>query len=547
MATPGDIQEEAAGARSPDVRGEGRPEGVAAATPDESLDDLRIMLTAAEAYPYLEDLFLNARHRVVAGFRIFDPETRLISDAARAVGDTWADLVAHILRRGVPVTLVLSDFDPIGAPELHATTHRSLRLFAEAARRAGARDLLDARAHLHPAGAGPIWRLLAAPLARQQLATTARRLSAQGPALARERLADMPGLAAMLMPQADGTWRPRRGIVPRLSPCTHHQKLAVADARHLYIGGLDLDERRRDGLRHARAAQRTWHDVALGLSGAVAAEAEAHLDAFRDEVEGHRAPAPRPGLLRTLSAQRRGAGRLRFGPRPLVTEIAARTVSEIAQARNLVYLETQFLRDTRFARALAARGRIVPGLRLVVVLPAAPDEVAFEDDRSLGQRFGEHLQAKCVGLLERAFGDRVAFVSPAQPRARVPDGTRRVLHGAPIVYVHAKVSVIDDAAAIVSSANLNGRSHRWDTEAGVAIEAPAQVRLLRQRLMTHWLPEGAGPACFAAETAPDRWRRLAEANSRRPPHERTGFLLPYPHLTPRRFGRPVPFLPQEMV
>jgi phospholipase D1/2 len=547
MPAPGDIDEEARAAPAPGARGEGWPEGVAAATPDDSLDDLRLMLTAAEAYPYLEDLFLNARHRVAAGFRIFDPETRLISDAARAVGETWADLVAHTLRRGVPVTLVLSDFDPVGAPRLHAATHRSLRLFSEAATRAGARDLLDARAHLHPAGAGPVWRTLAAPMARQQLAATARRLGAQGAAQARAALADAPGLAAMLVPGPDGTWRPRRGLLPRLHPCTHHQKLAVADARHLYIGGLDLDERRRDGLSHDRAAERTWHDVALGLTGAVAAEAEAHLDAFPDEVTGRRAPAPRPGLLRTLSAQRRARGRLRFGPRPLASEIFERTLSEIGQARDLVYLETQFLRDTRFARALAARGRAVPGLRLLVVLPAAPDEVAFEDDRSLGQRFGEHMQAKCIRILERAFGARAAFVSPAQPRAGLPDGTRRVLHGAPIVYVHAKVSVIDDAAAIVSSANLNGRSHRWDTEAGIAIEAPAQVALLRERLMTHWLPEGAGPAHFAPATAPERWRTLAEANRRRAPQEREGFLLPYPRMAPRRFGRPVPFLRQEMV
>ncbi len=40
------------------------------------------------------------------------------------------------------------------------------------------------------------------------------------------------------------------------------------------------------------------------------------------------------------------------------------------------------------------------------------------------------------------------------------------LGGAPMIYVHAKVSIFDRSAAIVSSANLNGRSLRWDTEAG---------------------------------------------------------------------------------
>ena len=49
------------------------------------------------------------------------------------------------------------------------------------------------------------------------------------------------------------------------------------------------------------------------------------------------------------------------------------------------------------------------------------------------------------------------------------------------------VSIFDGAAAIVSSANLNGRSLRWDTEAGVLLTDPDTVASLRQRLMAHWL------------------------------------------------------------
>jgi phospholipase D1/2 len=201
----------------------------------------------------------------------------------------------------------------------------------------------------------------------------------------------------------------------------------------------------------------------------------------------------------------------------------------------------------RFARTLAARGRAAPDLGLICVLPSAPEDVALLHDHSLGQRFGEHLQAKCVAILDRAFGDRATYVAPAQPRGVAPDGTRAVLWGAPIVYVHAKVTVVDGRAAVVSSANLNGRSHRWDTEAGVALEDPAQVRSLRDRLMRHWLPEDAGEDFYRAETAPGAWRALAEANRDRQPGERAGFVLPYPKGAPRRFGRPVPFLPQDMM
>ena len=513
----------------------------------DALPDLQLMLTAREAFPYLEDMFLTARTRISGGFRIFDPETKLVSDAARAVGRTWADLVAHTLARGVHVTLVISDFDPVGAPELHRTTHRSLRQLKAAAEQAGAAGALDAAAHQHPATSGPLFRVLFAPLSRRELAAAVERLRAQGPHLAVERLADMPRLAPLVRQDSAGDLRPRRDALPVLSPCTHHQKIAVADGRRLYIGGLDLDDRRRDSPAHDRAAGETWHDVQIGLTGAVAEQAEAHLDAFRGEVERRRRPAPRPGLLRTLSGRRRGPGRLRLGPRPLVSEIYRRTLSEVGEARELVYLESQFLRDVRFARALAARGRAAPDLGLICVLPSAPEDVALMHDHSLGQRFGEHLQAKCVAILDRAFGDRATFIAPAQPRGVAPDGTRAVLWGAPIVYVHAKVTVVDGRAAVVSSANLNGRSHRWDTEAGVALEDPAQVRSLRDRLMRHWLPEGAGGEFYEAATAPGAWRALAEANRERQPREREGFVLPYPKRAPRRFGRPVPFLPQDMM
>jgi len=56
--------------------------------------NVTIILTAAEAYPVLETVFLDATEQIVGNFLVFDPETRLRSDRARAVGATWFDLVA---------------------------------------------------------------------------------------------------------------------------------------------------------------------------------------------------------------------------------------------------------------------------------------------------------------------------------------------------------------------------------------------------------------------------------------------------------------------
>jgi phosphatidylserine/phosphatidylglycerophosphate/cardiolipin synthase-like enzyme len=67
--------------------------------------------------------------------------------------------------------------------------------------------------------------------------------------------------------------------------------------------------------------------------------------------------------------------------------------------------------------------------------------------------------------------------------------------GAPII-AHAKVMAIDDSLIRISSANFNNRSHGFDTECELAIEAEAesdQVALasVRDRLAGHWVGRSA--------------------------------------------------------
>jgi phospholipase D1/2 len=512
------------------------------------LPDLKVLVTAAEAFPEFERLVLSARETVTCGFRIFDPTTRLLSEPAREVGDTWADLVAHVLCRGVRVRVRISDFDPVAVPDLHRKSWLSLRLLRERARQEGCSDLLDAQVCLHPAQSGWPFRRAFAAVGRKSLQRIADRLNAQGAARRDLYMEDAPALAELLTRNDDGSFAVPGDAVPPLRPVTHHQKVAVIDRRCLYIGGLDLDNRRADSKDHDRAASRTWADVQLSLTGPIAAQAEDHLLAFTDEVAGRRPVASvRPGLLRTLSVRGTGVRALGIGPVPRVSEILDRTLEGVACATRLIYLETQFLRDLHVARDLARRGAREPGLGLIVVMPAAPEELAFQDARGMDMRFGEHLQSRCLEILHHAFGDRLAVISPAQTHGAVPDGSRAVLCGAPIIYVHSKVSIFDDRLAIVSSGNLNGRSHHWDTELGVALNDRAQIRHLRDRVMRHWLPADPDPALLDPATAPGAWRRLARANRDTQPGRRQGHLLPYPLSAPRRFGRPIPFLTQNMV
>ncbi len=113
-----------------------------------------------------------------------------------------------------------------------------------------------------------------------------------------------------------------------------------------------------------------------------------------------------------------------------------------------------------------------------------------------------------AGILERlrdAFGDRVFFGAPAQPRRMQTDG-RDTHYDAPIIYIHAKVMVIDDRAAIVSSANLNGRSMRWDSETGIELAEPGRAEQVFSRCCDHWFPDGAPGDLTRAAT----WTRAAQ-------------------------------------
>jgi phosphatidylserine/phosphatidylglycerophosphate/cardiolipin synthase-like enzyme len=510
-----------------------------------------MLVTAAEAYPALERAFLAAEREIIAGFRVFDLKTRLRSDEGLAIGVTWFDLVIHTLRRGVALRVVLSDFDPVARPRLHRATWRTVRMFWAAAELAGPKARLTVVPSMHSAVAGFWPRLMFWPLVQSRLLRVSgwlRRLVGTHRVAA---LREMPGVRQMLAAK-DALPRPRLFSLPPLYPATHHQKLAVFDRRRLYIGGLDLDERFYDTPDHQLPGHETWHDVQLMVEGPVAEDAQAHLELFLAEIAGDvdlGEPAPeRDGLrfVRTLS-RRRGRGSWRsIAPDQAVAEIEAAHRDAIGTAERLIYIETQYFRDRRLARRLANEARQKPELKMILILPAAPDDVAFEGATGLDARLGEFLQAKCLRILRRGFGRRLFVGGAAQPRRTRAKG-RAQLKGAPLIYIHAKVSIFDDHRAIVSSANLNGRSLRWDTEAGLIINRPEEVVRLRRRLMDHWLPKGASEAFHAPDRAVAAWWALAARNAKLPPEERRGFLLPYDLRQAEVFGRAFPLVPDEMV
>ena len=202
---------------------------------------VRILLTAAEAYPALERAFLAAQTEIWASFMIFDLSTRLLSDEALAIGKTWFDLVVHTLNRGVALHISISDVDPIGRAAMHRAASKHHRMFAAAAAVAKPGARLHVKRLRHPAETGWLIRFLLWPYILQKVFRTAGYLNRLSPPNRKAALRDMNGDSRNLHIRKDGTVRPRLWLMPRLFPALHHQKLAVFDRKQLYIGGLDLD------------------------------------------------------------------------------------------------------------------------------------------------------------------------------------------------------------------------------------------------------------------------------------------------------------------
>jgi phosphatidylserine/phosphatidylglycerophosphate/cardiolipin synthase-like enzyme len=120
----------------------------------------------------------------------------------------------------------------------------------------------------------------------------------------------------------------------------------------------------------------------------------------------------------------------------------------IQRARRLIYIEDQFVWSTEIAKVFADALQASPSLHLIVLLPRY-----FDQAGTLMLQVGRE---QAVSVVKDAAGDRVAIYD-IENVAGVP------------VYVHAKISVIDDVWASVGSDNFNRRSWSHDSEIACAV------------------------------------------------------------------------------
>jgi phosphatidylserine/phosphatidylglycerophosphate/cardiolipin synthase-like enzyme len=293
----------------------------------------------------------------------------------------------------------------------------------------------------------------------------------------------------------------------------HHQKVLVIDDRIAFCGGGDISVDRFDTVKHREHDKRRtmpWgkvhgprHEVMALMEGPAAR-------ALGDLVRERWKRADGEEIAPPLDAAAEGAGES-YWPDHVAIDLTdaavgiARTepgwrdfeevreterlhLASIAAARELIYLENQYVTSPIYAEALAARLAEPDGPEVVIVSTAhAPswfDHMTMDRTRS---GFLKHLKAA------DAHGRFHAFCP----------FTRR---GAECIIVHSKVSIIDDRLLRAGSTNLNNRSAGFDTECDVAVEAAedradarAAIRRFRSRLLAHYI--GCTPDAFEAAHA----------------------------------------------
>ncbi len=282
----------------------------------------------------------------------------------------------------------------------------------------------------------------------------------------------------------------------------HHQKIVCVDNNLAFVGGIDLTVRRWD--RHPHAAHDPAriqpdgtpygpvHDVQMAVQGEAAKAVCALASRRWENATGESLCDPsgssdvwprelRADFTDTPVAIARTAPACNH--EPPITEGAALAVDALKAARNIVYIEAQYMTAAYIGDVLAESLRRETGPEIVAVMT--------HSSRGLIEHFlmGRN-RDRLIRRLKRADRHgRLLVCYPVVPKA---DGTPQQ------VLVHSKLIIVDDAFLRIGSSNLNNRSIGLDTEVDLAIEGGtdgerATIVRLRNELVAEHLgvrPEG---------------------------------------------------------
>lgn len=253
---------------------------------------------------------------------------------------------------------------------------------------------------------------------------------------------------------------------------SHHHKIAVIDDALAFCGGIDMTASRWDTREHRDEDERRrrpttnrryepWHDATMAVDGKVAA-ALGELARNRWEAAGGEplqppdaSSEPWPEELRPhfrdidiAIARTRGE----FDDEPAVREIETLYVDMIKGAQRFFYAENQYFASRLVAKAIAERLKEADPPEFVIVNPHSAD----------GWLENEVMSSARAELMD--------FVRKCDPKGRFRIFSP-VTEGGADIYVHSKITIVDDRVLRVGSANFNNRSMGLDSECDLLIDA----------------------------------------------------------------------------
>lgn len=254
---------------------------------------------------------------------------------------------------------------------------------------------------------------------------------------------------------------------------SHHQKIVVIDDRLAFCGGIDMTASRWDTREHKDGDERRrrpttnrsycpWHDATMAVDGD-AARALGELSRERwkaacgDSIDAPRAQSdPWPDGLEPMFADADIAiSRTRGATANIepAREIEALFIDMIAGAKRFVYAENQFFASRAVAEAIAKRLAEPDGPEFLLVAPKTTEGW-------VEQEVMDPARARLMKMLSGCPGyERFRIYTP-------------VTEAGDEIYVHAKVTIVDDEMLRVGSANFNNRSMGLDSECDLTIGRP---------------------------------------------------------------------------
>ena len=253
---------------------------------------------------------------------------------------------------------------------------------------------------------------------------------------------------------------------------SHHQKIMVIDDKLAFCGGIDMTASRWDTRQHldddehrhrptTGRAFMPWHDATMAVDGDLAA---ALGDLARDRwraAGGEPIPIPNArsepwpdGLepdftdVQMAIARTRGA----YDDEPAIREIEALYVDMIGGAKHFIYAENQYFASRVIAEAILKRLDAPDPPELVIVNPRGGQ--GWLDDTVMSPARAKILES----IRKHDQNGRFRLYCPVTERGDD-------------IYVHSKITIVDDRQLRVGSANLNNRSMGLDSECDLMVDA----------------------------------------------------------------------------